>query len=298
LRRAVHIPWLRFLRPLFVKLLALLEPVKRIRMILFPAIMCTQTKEGITVLSANLWHDWPFRRKLTDRLERFAQLVQDEGVDVVLLQEVSRTPEMGVDEWLAERLGMAFVYTPANGDEAAIGFEEGLAIFSRFPLLSPQYKPLGSKTGFVKRMALAAEVHSPFGDLFAVSVHLGIKKRSNERQWMDFRSWVRDTVGGCTAFIGGDFNVHEGASQIDQAQDLWIDTFRMVNPQADATTHELRLPWGSPFRRRRLDYIFLQPGPKLWSVVEARHLISPQAPYSDHRTVMARLIPARDKKAA
>jgi endonuclease/exonuclease/phosphatase family metal-dependent hydrolase len=252
-------------------------------------------KKSITILSANLWHDWPLRRKLPNRLESFAELVQEEGVDVVLLQEVSRSPHFGVDDWLARRLGMAYVYTPANGDEDAIGFEEGLAIFSRFPILSPQRKSLGSSSGLVKRIALAAEIRFPFGDLFAVSVHLGLKKRSNEQQWRDLQTWVRGMVGGRTALIGGDFNAHESAPQITQAQDLWIDTFRLVNPQADATTHEVRLPWGNSFRRRRLDYIFLQPGPKLWSVIDARHLETPQSPHSDHRAVMARLVPGSDE---
>jgi endonuclease/exonuclease/phosphatase family metal-dependent hydrolase len=268
-----------------------MRPVKQIRISLSPKISIPDTGNFITVISANLWHDWPLRRKLSDRLESFAQLVESEGADVVLLQEVIRSPRICADDWLANRLGMAYAYTPANGDESAIGFEEGLAVFSRFPILTQHRKPLGKRSSFFHRLALGADVKSPFGNLFAISVHLGLLKRRNRNQWLDLQSWVTDMAGGRTALIGGDFNVHEGTEQIRQAQELWIDTFRLINPKEDATTHELRLPWGASFRRRRLDYIFLQPGPSFWTVLEARHLETSDDPHSDHRAVMARLLP-------
>jgi len=160
-----------------------MRPIKEIRISHFPQISFPQRNNGITVISANLWHDWPLRRRLSDRLESFAQLVESEGADVVLLQEVIRSPAICADDWLAQRLGMARVYTRANGDETAIGFEEGLAVLSRFPIQAPQRTSLGIRKGFFHRMALAAEVVSPLGKLFAVSVHLGFLKGRNQRQW-------------------------------------------------------------------------------------------------------------------
>jgi endonuclease/exonuclease/phosphatase family metal-dependent hydrolase len=294
LSKATHLPWLAMLKPIFLKVLAIIRPVKNIRLLRFPKISSTRSNNTITVISANLWHDWPLRRKLPDRLETFAQLVESEGADVVLLQEVMRSPGICVDVWLADRLGMAYAYTPANGDEGAIGFEEGLAVFSRFPILTPQCKPLGKRSSFFHRLALGAEVKSPFGSLFAISVHLGLLKNRNRDQWDDLQNWVTDMSGGRTALIGGDFNMPEETEQIRQAQKLWIDTFRLINPKQDATTHELRLPWGPSFMRRRLDYIFLQPGPTFWTVLEARHLETPHEPHSDHRAVMARLTPHKN----
>ena len=64
------------------------------------------------------------------RLEGFAGMVKDENVDVILLQEVTHRSEYHVDQWLSERLGMAYVYSRANGHESGIGFEEGLAVLS------------------------------------------------------------------------------------------------------------------------------------------------------------------------
>jgi endonuclease/exonuclease/phosphatase family metal-dependent hydrolase len=290
LAKVFRLPWRYMLKPILLKFLAVMRPVKKIRTCFSPKISLPATNKTITVISANLWHDWPLRRNLSDRLEAFAQLVESEGADVVLLQEVVRSSEICVDDWLADRLGMAYAYTPANGDERVIGFEEGLAIFSRFPILTHHRKALGRRSSFFHRLALGAEVKSPFGNLFAISVHLGFLKSRNRNQWDDLQSWVTDMAGGRAALIGGDFNMHEGTDQIQQAQNLWIDTFRLLNPKQDATTHELRLPWGTSFRRRRLDYIFLQPGPTYWTVLEARHLKGLDKPHSDHRAVMARLV--------
>jgi endonuclease/exonuclease/phosphatase family metal-dependent hydrolase len=291
LTKALEMPWLAFLRTFIHKILAVMEPFREMRISHFPQISFHLSDHGITVVSANLWHDWPFRRRLTDRLEAFAQLVESEGADVVLLQEVIRSPDINADEWLAHRLGMARVYTRANGDESTIGFEEGLAVLSRFPIHAPQRRSLGASEGFLHRIALATEVVSPLGKLFAVSVHLGILKRTNHRQWVDLQNWVKEMAGGRTALIGGDFNAHEDTYPIQQAQDLWVDTFRLVNPQVDGATHELRLPWGKAFRRRRLDYLFLQPGLTFWTVEDARHLDTPHQSHSDHRAVLARLVP-------
>ncbi len=71
--------------------------------------------DGLTLLSANLWHDWPLHRDLPDRLEAFARLVEAAGAQVVMVQEVARIPELHVDSWLAQRLGMQGLYYPANG---------------------------------------------------------------------------------------------------------------------------------------------------------------------------------------
>jgi endonuclease/exonuclease/phosphatase family metal-dependent hydrolase len=247
--------------------------------------------DHLTVISANLWHDWPFRRKLPQRLETFARLVEAENADVVLLQEVIRTPDLPVDEWLADRLGMAYAYSRVNGDESSIGFEEGLAIFSRYPILEPETRHLGLNSGVTRRLALASEVKSPLGAFLAISVHLGFLKNRNRSQMADLLDWVKRIAGDRTALIGGDFNTHEKSSQIDQAQQSWLDTFRALHPDADGTTFEVCWPWGKSIFRRRFDYIFLQQGTSNWHVIGARHIGENKNSHSDHRTVVARLAP-------
>lgn len=127
-------------------------------------------RHTVTLLSANLWHDWPRYRDQQQRLEKLAELIEQEQVDIALLQEVARRPAFRVDEWLTQHLGMAYAYSQANGHEAAIGFEEGVAIFSRFPLHRPRRQHLGqSGRRWVRRLALGVDVKTPLGLLSVFS---------------------------------------------------------------------------------------------------------------------------------
>ena len=123
-RSLFRFPGLRALHPLARRVLAVAEPAGRLSWRATPSQPVLKECGMLTVLSANLWHDWPRRRGWPQRLEALAQLVEAEGADIVLLQEVARTPALRADEWLARRLGMAYAYARANGHEAAIGFEE------------------------------------------------------------------------------------------------------------------------------------------------------------------------------
>lgn len=244
----------------------------------------------LTVISANLCHDWPRFRRQQERLEGFARLVENERADLVLLQEVARTQALRVDEWLADRLGMMCVYSRGNGHEA-IGFEEGLAVLSRYPLGRPYVRQFASRLNpFVRRLALGAPVETPYGKLLAFSVHLGLLRKQNAAQVRRLVEWIGQMAGEHTALVGGDFNAPEHSRQIAHVRRWWLDTFRHLHPHADGATHTLRWPWGGIAHRSRLDYIFLHAGHARWEVGETRHLETPGEQHSDHRAVMTRLV--------
>jgi len=246
----------------------------------------------MTVMSANLWHDWPRHRGLQKRLESFSELVLSEKADLVLLQEVARTKSFYADEWLGQRLQMAHVYTRANGSHR-LGFEEGLGVFSRFPLkklpfvrqMSQAYNP------FSRRVALGVEVDTPCGEMLAFSAHLGLTRIQNTKQLRELRGWVDEISSGRSAIIAGDFNAHEHTHQIKHVRSFWQDSFREIYEEGHASTHELKWPWGGAFLSRRLDYIFLRPGEPSWQVVDVKHIDAQDGPHSDHRAVLARLAP-------
>jgi endonuclease/exonuclease/phosphatase family metal-dependent hydrolase len=248
---------------------------------------------GMSVMSANLWHDWPRFKDLEKRLEAFANLVESERVDLILLQEVARTPEFSSDEWLAERLKMAYVYSRANGSQK-IGFEEGLGVYSRFPLQRLPYIRQMSQAHnpFSRRLALGVEVATPCGEIVAFSTHLGLMHKHNAKQLRELHSWVKQISAGRSAIIAGDFNAPEHSHQIQQVRSTWLDTFREIHQHGHAATHEIHWPWGGIFLSRRLDYIFLQPGTPAWQVIDVQHIDAPEGPHSDHRAVLARLAPA------
>jgi endonuclease/exonuclease/phosphatase family metal-dependent hydrolase len=287
------LPGLGALAPLAQRVEAVACPAGWTSVASHPASPPPTDPTRLTVLSANLWHDWPRQHRWTQRLDAVAQLVVELDVDVLLLQEVARTPSMHADAWLAERLGMSCAYARANGSLEGIGFEEGLAILGRFPLGEISLRQLGrSRNPWVRRAALAAVVRTPFGDTLAVSAHLALRPSANATQIKALRAWVEALSRGGIAVVGGDFNAPEGRPEVEQTRLAWTDTFRATHPDAEAFTHAGGAPWRRWSRPRRLDYVFLvQPRETPWRVLDAGHVDAPAAPHSDHRAVLARLAP-------
>jgi endonuclease/exonuclease/phosphatase family metal-dependent hydrolase len=187
---------------------------------------------------------------------------------------------------------MSYTYARANGHKEEIGFEEGLAVLSKFPLEAPKLKRLGTaRNPFVNRFALGTTVDSPCGKLLAFSVHLGLLSGENQRQLVDLQKWIEAVAGTRLVLIGGDFNASESSPQIKRVKSTWIDTFRYLHPKSDGSTHMLHWPWGSLIRKTRLDYIFLKQGGLDWNIVEARRLEPEGKPHSDHQAVLLRMTP-------
>jgi endonuclease/exonuclease/phosphatase family metal-dependent hydrolase len=290
-RRLLRYHIFKGFRPWAQKITAVAERAGQSSFVADPSRASTNGCSTITVMSANLWHDWPRLRRQQQRLEAFSQLVEQEQVDVLLLQEISRTPTLHVDAWLGERLGMAYVYSRANG-HYRIGFEEGLGIFSRFSIRDPQLTQLGRRSNpFVRRIALGATIKVPCEPLTALSVHLGLSRRHNELQTSDLHRWVAESSAHLTALVGGDFNAFENSPQIRKTQSIWLDAFRYANPHGDGSTHTFRLPWGGMLHAHRLDYLFLHNDHSRWKVIEASHLSTPGHSHSDHKSVLVRLEP-------
>jgi endonuclease/exonuclease/phosphatase family metal-dependent hydrolase len=279
--------------PEFVKVaMSVAEPAGRVTFQSQPYPVPVEGCNVFTVLSANLWHDWPRFRGLEKRLESFAQLIEAEKADLILLQEVARIPSLKADEWLAQRLQMAYVYSRANGS-TKIGFEEGLGVFSRFPLKRlPFVRHMGRTCNpFVRRLALGVEVDTPCGEIMAFSTHLGLMHKQNAHQLRELHGWVKQITSGRSAIIAGDFNAPEHTHHIKHIRSFWRDTFREIHQHGHAATHEIRWPWGGAILSHRLDYIFLQPGQPEWQVVDVQHLQAADKPHSDHHAVLARLSP-------
>ncbi len=244
----------------------------------------------LTILSANLLNPL-FNTIRIDhpawlaRLEALAGLVESQAADIVLCQEVGRSREFRVDEWLAGRLGMAAVYQRANGQaEGRWGREEGVAILSRYPLSSPVGALLGG--GLWRRPALGAVVAAPWGEVAVYTAHLSLRPWRNRRQPAKLRDWVAATAGGRPAIIGGDFNAEEHAPGLAALAGQWRDVWRAMHPTQVGCSHELKL-FGRAMRRRRIDYLFLRAGdPGLRIAYCEYHTTVP--PFSDHRAIVGR----------
>ncbi len=274
------------------KIISVAEPVGRTFMSTIPNHGRDKDCRKLVVLSANLWHDWPRFRNIENRLEFFIRLVEQENVDILLLQEIARTPKLKVDEWLADRLNMSYVYSRANGS-THIGFEEGLGVFSRFKMKRfPFVRQVSRLTNpFVRRLALGVEVDTPCGEILAFSVHLGLLRKQNAQQLLELQHWISRLADGRSIIIGGDFNVPERSRQMQKVRAYWQDTFRETQSDGRSHTHTVKWPWGGKFLSHRIDYIFVQPGKPSWKVMSVDHLEAPGGSHSDHFAVVARLAP-------
>jgi endonuclease/exonuclease/phosphatase family metal-dependent hydrolase len=283
---------LKFLTQWVDKIIAVAEPAGRTFMSTIPSRNQNSDCRRLTILSANLWHDWPRFRNIEKRLDFFAGLVEKENADILLLQELARTPFLKTDVWLAERLNMSYVYSRANGSEH-IGFEEGLGVFSRFNIKRFPFTRQVSRLNnpFIRRLALGVEVHTPFGEILAFSVHLGLLRKHNAQQLNELRLWISRLADGRSIVIGGDFNAPEKSCQMRKVRAYWQDTFRETHAAAHSHTHTMKWPWGGRMFSHRIDYIFLQQGIPFWQVKSVEHLDAPGGVHSDHRAVVARLAP-------
>lgn len=244
--------------------------------------------DALTVLTANLWHDWPRHRRGFERLERFVQLVEARQADVLLLQEVWRTRSFCALDWLSERLGWHAVYLRANGHRTAIGFEEGVAVLSRYPLRAADVRQWADGR-LARRVALGVHVATPWGEWLAVSAHLSLLARRNRAQMLDLQRWTAQQAGERPAVIGGDFNAPESHAVIRQLGRAWVDLLRQQQPTGEVITHEVRWPWGGRLHAARLDYLFLKPG---FPALRLCHAALLDDRHSDHRPLLARLRPA------
>lgn len=280
----------QYIKALINRFLSVVKPSGKVYVIAEPEIRNKKSDlNPITILSANLWHDWPRNRRLKERLRCFVELVKHEKVDLLLLQELTRTSDFEADKWLSDQLGMAYIYSRSNGNAPEIGFEEGLAVFSRYPIKNHRLAQLSDQNNpFSRRMALGTCIETSGGEILAYSVHLGILGQHNRKQFSRLKAWVEEESGSIPAVIGGDFNAQENTAQIRNAKATWQDSYRSQNPQGNGYSHEILWPWGKVFKRSRLDYLFLRRGNHSWRVDEARHLETDECPLSDHKPVLVK----------
>jgi len=221
----------------------------------------------ITIATLNMLHGWPGFEYLEQRKALVLTELQELSPDVILLQEVPvlwrRKCQIG--PWLAQSLGYSFVYARANGRAGWIGFEEGEAVLSRFPIREYQRHVLAPKPGFFEnRIVLRVVLDTPLGALEVYNTHLSHRVSRDPlrcRQVQDLVHFVRQTRRRLElpAVVGGDFN---SLSDSQPTQLLlsegFVDIALQVDPPENGPTArfgDIRNPDDSP--RARIDYLFL-----------------------------------------
>ncbi len=188
--------------------------------------------DRLRVLQLNAYHGYPDGegRLLPpagasgrlERAERLEAAVARLRPDVVVLQEAwCMVAEGCLADRLAEALDLRAVYARANGSLRWLGFEEGSAILSRFPIAEPATWPLlPDRDRFERRIALAARIEHPALSFRVVGVHAAsgdpeLAGAQTERLLERVRS-----LPARPALIAGDFNLdssHPALGRFDAA---------------------------------------------------------------------------------
>ena len=277
--------------------------------------LAAERGDVLTVVSHNVLHGGPWSGFAGDgqRLERRMDLVADALAalrpDVIALQEAAVSRRLGnVPERLARRLGLHHAYAPATpyvfGDWflsrlviGALGFREGPAILSRFPILEREVSRLPRcEHALDPRVLLRARLATPWGALDVFSTHIS----RDDCQARRVAELVAARRNGLPSILMGDFNALEDSPAIQaMTEDAgFIDAYRRANPGARGATVWQRIDGASSTVRRRVDYVFLVPGlERRGEVVDSRVVIdSPRRSGdgstlwpSDHYGVLARL---------
>jgi endonuclease/exonuclease/phosphatase family metal-dependent hydrolase len=242
---------------------------------------CSTTVPGVgkplRVVSLNMLHGFPKFNDLSKRLEIISDEILRLDAHIVLLQEVPWTLKTGnAAKLLSNLTGMNYIYQRANGNRWAIGFEEGEAILSRYPLKSPDHYELQPQAGFFEhRIVLNATAITEFGDIGLYVTHLtngdpdinfGQSKSLVDVVWKNV---------GTFSIIAGDFNAEPETDQIHKLGLTWIDAYNYINPLAEGYTccvNNLNSSHAIP--SKRIDYIFLAPGSTDLNVVSADRVFS------------------------
>jgi endonuclease/exonuclease/phosphatase family metal-dependent hydrolase len=290
-------------------------------LVVAPAAATTADDRPLRVVTFNLLHGGPWSGITgdDDDLERRLGLIVAQlralEPDVVALQESPVSRWRGdVAARLAGALG--FVHVHARATErvfpwrllgrlvmGALGFVEGPAILSRFPIVSSQVHELPRCVHRLDpRVALRADVATPAGLLTVYSAHTS----RDDCQTRRVAELVRAQQGPQPALLLGDLNTGESAPALRELLDGgFVDLFREANPDARGATarQDVRAPASTV--QRRIDYVLLLPGREVEaSVVSSRVVLNtpgrrddgqPLWP-SDHYGVFAEIRLSRSAK--
>ena len=209
----------------------------------------------LRILSLNVLHGFPRFEHLSQRLDRIADEVRRQDVDVVCLQEVPWTLRLGsAAEYLAERTGLNHLYLRANGSRWALLFEEGEAILSRYPLRDVMFAELEPRAGFFEhRVVLGATAVTPLGDVRVFVTHLTNGRPEVNRAQASALMALVGATGQGPAVVAGDFNATEDSPQIKAITSAWVDTYRAAHPDDNGHTccvDDLSRGPGEPLEKR------------------------------------------------
>jgi endonuclease/exonuclease/phosphatase family metal-dependent hydrolase len=236
------------------------------------------------MLHGGPWSEWTRDdQDLEGRLDVAARELADLHPDVIALQEASIGWRRGnVAARLAHRLGLHHVHAPATEHVfgvpllgrvvlSFVGFREGPAILSRFPVVGSEVVDLPRcRAWYDPRVLLAATLRTQHGELHVYSTHTA----RDDCQLDRIRDVVRARQNGLPSVVMGDFNTGDTMPAIDAFRTAgFLDAFRSVNPASGGATVWQRTDAPFDMASRRVDYVLLLPGHEVAGRIDASRVV-------------------------
>jgi endonuclease/exonuclease/phosphatase family metal-dependent hydrolase len=245
-------------------------------------------ERALRLVTFNLLHGGPWSsftgddQELESRLAITIAELRALQPDLVALQESAVTRRRGdVAARIAGALGLAHVHARATERVfwplllgrlivGALGFAEGPAILSRFPITSAEIFDLPRcQRRLDPRVALRADVQTPAGAIAVFSTHTTRDDCQTRRV-----AELAFAQNGRATIVMGDLNTAETAPVLATFGDHgFVDLFRAANPTAPGLTVWQRIDAAAPTVARRVDYVFLRPGAGLEARVVSSRLV-------------------------
>lgn len=186
------------------------------------------------VASQNLLHDYPKYHKVEKRLSRLIQEIKAQDLDIIGFQEASWITSIGlVPRMIAEQLGYHYVFFVTEGAGRILGFLNGMAIVSRYPIVEHEILTFSEQRGrFEGRSVIRALIETPYGPINFYSTHLsGTTDLLNLKQTRELTAFIDQHRATGPSFIAGDFNFHpDDSAERHLAAAGFVDTFTTANP--------------------------------------------------------------------
>ena len=245
----------------------------------------------LRVVTYNLLHDGPgsgfFKGStyLEDRLEMAIRELKTLDPDILAVQEASDSRRHGnVPERLARALGLHVVFASATEHlfgltsldsviVGLLGFKEGPAILSRFPIAASQvYELPRCQHWYDPRILLRAELSTAYGLLQIFSAHIG---HGDECRLERIGEIVREQLGEGPSLLMGDFNTTETSKVLTTLRNEagFVDAFRVANPEAQGPTVWQRIEVPQSTVSRRVDFILFLNGRKSTASVLSSRIV-------------------------
>lgn len=231
----------------------------------------------LRVVNFNIFHGYPDFSAHEKRAAVLVKMLERQRADIIILQDAWYSARHGhFAEELGRKFGMNVAYARAAGSRMLVGFEDGLAVLSRYPIIDARrISTMPQKPFWLPRPALVAIIEIGGGQRVSiVDVHLGADGfGASEAQVATLQMRLADFLDRNSPVIAaGDF--HEGK----------------FSPAAENFARAFSMRDYMPGERDE-DHIFIRTGDD-WSVVAARFVSSSpeELDLSDHLAIRVDLV--------